>query len=357
MTYKLSQLAAHVGGQLAFGPDREIAGLCSITETGDQASSHLSYLLPQRSFAEIQKSQVQSFLVAQLPAELEERDALAGRSLVTVANPELAFAQLLAFFHPQPRVEAHDIHPTAVVAEDVVFEGPVRVGPFCTLEAGVRCGGGTSIGAHSYIGKGTRLGADCRIMASCTIYHDCELGDRVTIHSGTTVGADGFGYANDKGRWTKIPHVGRVVIHDDVEIGANACIDRGALQDTVIGKGSKLDDLVMIAHNCKIGEHVVIAGCSGMAGSTEIGDRCQIGGRVGFSGHIKVAADSAFAAMSGVFRSVPAPGFYSGTPAIQHSLRNRIYIEEQRLPEYRKRIQQLEERLEHLQEDKAKGDD
>jgi UDP-3-O-[3-hydroxymyristoyl] glucosamine N-acyltransferase len=345
----LSELAAAVDGDLV-GPDREIEGFCSIREERDRAATHLSFWLPQRPIAELLGSQVQSVLVAKLPDPPgPERDALAGRSFVVVANPEFAFAQLLNLVHPQARAQEHDVHPSAQVAEDVIFDGAVQVGPLAVIESGVRIGAGSVIGARVFLGQNSQLGADVLLHPGCVIYEDSVLGDRVILHSGVVLGADGFGYAADRGRWVKIPQVGRVVIEDDVEIGARSCVDRAALSETRVRQGTKIDDLCLVAHNCDIGEHVAMAGCSGIAGSTRIGSYCRLGGQVSVGDHLELPAGTVVAGGSGVLHRIEEAGIYSGMPALPQRLRNRIYIEEQRLPDYGRRLHRLEQRIAELE--------
>lgn len=355
MKIPLSELAAYVDGVLALGPDREIQGLCSIEERDARTATHLSFWLPERPPRELLRSAVQSFLVAKLPERAAAEPALATKSFVVVRHPELAFARILTLFHPRPVATEHSVHPAASVAPDVVFDGPVRVGPCAVLESGVRVGGGTVIEGGCYVGTGVVMGRDCVLHGNSVIQHHCVLGDRVILHSGAVIGADGFGYTLDGARWVKLEQIGRVVLGDDVEVGANTCIDRGALRDTVVGNGTKIDDLCMVGHNCTFGENVVIAGLSGFAGSTRVGDRCRFGGMVGATGHIEVGSDLAFAAKTGVMRTMKKPGVYSGTPAIPQRERMRIYVEERRLIEYRRRLRELEDRL-RLLEQRASGE-
>ncbi|HET9580126.1 MAG TPA: UDP-3-O-(3-hydroxymyristoyl)glucosamine N-acyltransferase, partial [Usitatibacter sp.] len=230
--------------------------------------------------------------------------------------------------HPEPPVAAGvhpsaDVHPAAMVDASAQVEAFVSIGAGTRVAAGVRIGSGCAVGANVTIGAGTRL------HPRVTIYDGCTLGARCIVHSGAVIGADGFGMARDSGRWVKIPQVGAVRIGDDVEIGANTTIDRGALDDTVVEDGVKLDNLIQIAHNCVIGAHTVIAGCTGISGSTTVGRHCMIGGGVGIVGHISICDNVVISGFSLVAKSILKPGTYtSGMPLMPHDewLRNAAHL-------------------------------
>jgi UDP-3-O-[3-hydroxymyristoyl] glucosamine N-acyltransferase len=222
------------------------------------------------------------------------------------------------------------VAPTAEVAATAV------IGP------GARIGERAVIGPGSVIGEGVTIGDDCLLHARVTIYADCQVGDRCILHSGCVVGADGFGFAADAGQWVKIPQVGRVIVGADVEIGANTSIDRGAMGDTVIEEGVKLDNQVQVAHNCRIGAHTVVAGCVGISGSTSIGSHCLIGGGVGLVGHISIADGVTISGMTLVTKSITAPGTYtSAMPFMAHAewLRNAAQL--RRLDEIARIVKRL----------------
>jgi UDP-3-O-[3-hydroxymyristoyl] glucosamine N-acyltransferase len=204
-----------------------------------------------------------------------------------------------------------------------------EVGPCAVIAAGAVVGERASVGAGGYVGEGARVGEDTRLYPRVTIYHGCVVGARCILHSGAVVGADGFGMAPDEGRWVKIPQVGRAVLGDDVEVGANTTIDRGALGDTVIEEGVKLDNQVQVAHNCRIGAHTVIAGCAGIAGSATIGRHCLIGGGAGIVGHVDIGDGVTVSGMTLVTKSIAEPGVYtSGGPFMPHAewLRNAAHL-------------------------------
>ncbi len=237
-----------------------------------------------------------------------------GPSLLVCTNPYLVYAKIAAMLNPTPD-QYGGVHPSAVVAASVTVPGSAYIAAKAVIEDDVVIGDGSYIGPGCFIGRDARIGANCRLVANVSVCHGVTIGDRVLIQPGAVIGGDGFGFANDQGRWVKVPQLGGVVIGNDVEIGANTTIDRGALDDTVIGAGVKLDNQVQVAHNVRIGEGTAIAGCVGIAGSTEIGRRCQIGGGVGIVGHLSICDDVIVSAMSLVAGNISQPGFYSsGTP-------------------------------------------
>ena len=243
-------------------------------------------------------------------------------------NPYAYYAHAVSLFHPEAPAQAGihasaQVDPAARVAPSAEVGAFVAVGPGCRIGDGVRIGAGCVIGANVAIGAGTRL------HARVTVYDGCTIGERCLLHSGAVVGADGFGMAREEGRWIKIPQVGAVVIGNDVEVGANTCIDRGALDDTVIEDGVKLDNQIQVAHNCRIGAHTVIAGCTGISGSTVIGRHCMIGGGVGLVGHITICDHVTISGMTLVTKSITEPGTYSsGLPFMPHAewLRNAAHL-------------------------------
>ncbi|MCL4745757.1 MAG: UDP-3-O-(3-hydroxymyristoyl)glucosamine N-acyltransferase [Burkholderiaceae bacterium] len=265
---------------------------------------------------------------------------------VVVDDPLAHFGRVARWFEhvmegdaPQPGID-----PSASVSPRAVLGAGVRIGAHCVIEDGVVVGDDCSIGAHTTLARGVRVGAASVVHANVSVYRDCTLGARCIVHSGTVIGSDGFGFAREHGRWSKIPQLGTVVIGDDVEIGANCAIDRGALEDTVIGDGCKLDNLIQIAHNVRIGEHSALAGCVGVAGSAVIGRRCMIGGGAGILGHLEICDDVVVSAMSLVTRSISEPGFYSGVfPLMPNARWERSATIVRRLPELRDRVRTLEQ--------------
>jgi UDP-3-O-[3-hydroxymyristoyl] glucosamine N-acyltransferase len=251
----------------------------------------------------------------------KDRDITA-KPRIVAANPYAYFARLAQLFSP---VVAHPggVHDSAVVHPGAVIAASASVAEFVSIGAGATIGERVHIGAGSVIGEHVSIGADSVIAARVAVYPRCRVGARAVIHSGVVIGADGFGFApdfqNDNGGWVKIPQTGRVIIGDDCEIGANTTIDRGAIDDTVIGNDVKLDNQVQVAHNCTIGDHTVISGCVGIAGSTKIGKRVMVGGAAGFTGHLSVCDGAVISAMTLVTKSITEPGVYTGVmPQMKH---------------------------------------
>ena len=229
---------------------------------------------------------------------------------LVVENPEYAFAQIAHLFNPI-RKPPTGIHPTALIAESALVDPSVSIGPYCVVGENVVIGPQTIIHPGVIIHDDVVIGSDCLFYSHVTLYHRVVLGNRVILHSGAVIGADGFGLAHHKGRFEKIPQLGSVVVGDDVEIGANSCVDRGALDNTVIETGVKIDNLVQIAHNVVIGAHTVMAGCSCVAGSTTIGRYCMIGGSAAIGGHLTICDGAIFTGFAMVTKSVKEPGIYS----------------------------------------------
>ena len=239
-------------------------------------------------------------------------------------NPYAYYARTVALFHPERKANP-GVHPTAQVATGARVAASAEVGAFAVVGADATVGEDAVVGAHCVIGEGVSIGAGTRLHPRVTIYERCTLGERCLVHSGVVIGADGFGMARESGRWLKIPQVGAVRVGNDVEIGANTAIDRGALDDTVIEDGVKLDNLIQVGHNCVIGAHTVIAGCTGIAGSVTIGRDCMIGGGVGIIGHLTVCDGVTISGFAFITKSITEPGTYtSGMPAMPHAewLRN-----------------------------------
>jgi UDP-3-O-[3-hydroxymyristoyl] glucosamine N-acyltransferase len=248
--------------------------------------------------------------------------------LIVSKNPYAYYARAVALFNPEPAAEP-GIHPFAQVHESANVDADAEIGAFVVIGKKAIIGRGARIGAHSVLGDRVSVGAGTRLHPRVTVYDGCSIGSRCILHSGVVIGADGFGMARDEGAWVKIPQVGAVRIGDDVEVGANTTIDRGALDDTVIGDGVKLDNQIQIGHNTIIGAHTVIAGCTGISGSVRIGRDCLIGGAVGIVGHIEIGDNVTISGFTFVTKSILQPGTYtSGMPVMPHSewLRNVVHL-------------------------------
>ncbi|MBT8396404.1 MAG: UDP-3-O-(3-hydroxymyristoyl)glucosamine N-acyltransferase, partial [Gemmatimonadetes bacterium] len=267
---------------------------------------------------------------------------------IVVKDAHGALPVLLSHFYPEAPREP-GIHPTAVFGKGVALGKGVSIGPYAVLEEGVVLGDRASVGSHSVLGAGSRVGEDSAIHPHVVLYPKTQLGARVIIHAGARVGADGFGYVPDGEGIAKVPQVGGCVLEDDVEVGANTCIDRGSIGDTRVGRFSKLDNLVQLAHNVQVGRCVLMAAFTGVSGSTEIGNGVMTAGQTGFSGHLKIGDGVRVAAKSAVLRDVPAGMTVSGSPAREHRETLRAQGLMFRLPETTQKIKELEKRLAALE--------
>ena len=264
--------------------------------------------------------------------------------LIRVANARIAFAKVLGLFFPEP-LPAAGIHPTAVIAASAKIDSTAHIGPHCVIGENVRIGSRTVLQGGNHIGAGSQLSEDVNLFPNVTLYPRTEIGSRVRIHSGTVIGSDGFGYVQDAGVHRKVPQIGNVIIRDDVEIGANVTIDRGALGPTVIGKGTKIDNLVQIAHNVVIGDGCLVISQVGIAGSTKIGDYAILAGQAGIAGHLQLGNKIQVAAQSGVMNHIPDGEKWLGSPAQPDRQTKRQMIAIQHLPELLRRVSELEKRL------------
>lgn len=299
--------------------------------TGD-----ISFFTNRKYRSELEKTSASVVIMTEQEARLWSGNALIAR------NPHLVYAQVAQILHPIAKAIAQ-IHPKADIDPTAVLAEGVSVGANVVIEADVHIGLGCVIGAGTVIARGCVLGNDCWIGPNVTLLHRCQLGDRVSVESGTVIGSEGFGWAKDGDRWVKVPQLGRVVIENDVSIGANVCIDRGAIEDTVIAQGAKLDNLIQIAHNVYIGEHTAIAGKAGVAGSTHIGARCTIAGKAGVSGHLHIADDVHITAMTMISSDINQAGVYSsGTPQDTNEQWRRNAARFRQLDQLAKRVKMLE---------------
>ena len=303
--YRLAEIVERFGGELIGNPRTPISQVATLQSATSEQIGFLAHGKYRRQLAHTQAGAV----------ILGRNDsALTDLPRIVCDDPYLYFARVSALFNPQVPAQA-GVHRTAVVEAGTKVPASASIGAGAYIGRGVRLGKGVTIGPGCCLGDGVELGADSRLHARVTIYGGCRLGARVEVHSGVVIGADGFGIVMEGGRWRKIPQVGAVLIGDDVEIGANSCIDRGALDDTVLEDGVKLDNLVQVGHNVRIGAHTAIAGCTGIAGSTRIGRNCMIGGAASIVGHLDIADGVVIHAAAVVTKSLRKPGTYSGHPA------------------------------------------
>lgn len=336
-TIQLGQLAEFLGATLRGPADKEITGLATLQEAGPGQVSFLANPQYRKFLATTHAS-----AVLLKPADAE---GYAGDALL-IADPYLAYARISHLFDPKPKAAA-GIHPTAVVAEDAFVDATASVGPYAVIESGARIAAGVTIGAHCFIGARSTIGEGGWLAPRVTLYHDVRIGQRVVIQSGAVLGGEGFGFANEKGVWQKIAQIGGVTIGDDVEIGVNTAIDRGAMDDTRIGNGVKLDNQIQIAHNVQVGDHTAMAACVGISGSAKIGKHCMLAGGVGLVGHIEICDGVFITGMTMVTRSITEPGSYSSGTAMQPAAEWRKSAARIRqLDDMARRLQQMEKIVE-----------
>ncbi|MDQ3023292.1 MAG: UDP-3-O-(3-hydroxymyristoyl)glucosamine N-acyltransferase, partial [bacterium] len=264
---------------------------------------------------------------------------------IIVSNPKPAFGQLVRMFAPEPKA-VPGVHRRASVAKSATVDRSATIGACAVIDEGASVGARTIVAPCAVLGRGSSVGADCAIGPNVSIHDGVRIGDRVVINAGTVIGAPGFGFVSSREKHERFPQVGGVVIEDDVEIGSNCCIDRASIDDTVIKRGTKIDNLVQLAHGVSIGVHTMIAAQTGISGGTSIGDWCVVGGQAGFQGHITVGDQSIVAAQSGVFSDLPAKSKGSGYPAKPHAQSLKILALTHRLPEMLDRMRSLEIELE-----------
>ena len=306
--YSLGELAVRFGLELRGSPALRVSHVATLSQATEGA---LSFLANSRYRKHLGSSRATAIVVA--PADV---DACPVAALVD-PNPYLAYAQIATLMYPVAPTTA-GIHPSAVVASDARIAASASLGPLCVIEAGADIGERVKVGAGCTILAGARIGNDTQLMPRVTLYPAVSIGARCLLHAGAVIGADGFGFAPDQGIWFKVPQVGSVRIGDDVEIGANTTIDRGAIEDTIVENGAKLDNQIQVGHNVVIGAHTAIAACTGISGSTTIGKRCMIGGMVGFAGHLTIADDVTVTGCSLVSASIREAGSYSsGMPTVE----------------------------------------
>jgi UDP-3-O-[3-hydroxymyristoyl] glucosamine N-acyltransferase len=330
--------AAEIARQL----QGEVLGDASLPLTGfapaDRAQpGDLTFAENEDYFARAETSAASAILVA--------GNFTSGKKvLIRVPNARIAFAKVLPLFFPEPAFAA-GIHPTAVVAKSAQVDPTAHIGPHCIVGEQVRIHARAVLQGGNYVGNDSSLGEDTNIFPNVTIYCRSQLGRRVRIHAGTVIGSDGFGYVFDQGAHRKVPQIGNVIIGDDVEIGAGVTVDRGALGPTTIGKGTKIDNLVQVAHNVTIGDHCLLVAQAGIAGSTRMGNYVILGGQVGVAGHLNLGDRVTVAAQSGVMHNIPAGEKVMSSPAIPDRQAKRQIIAIQQLPALIRRIRELEKKL------------
>jgi UDP-3-O-[3-hydroxymyristoyl] glucosamine N-acyltransferase len=316
---KLADIVAKLGGEAVGEVALPLTGVATLDSAGP---GQIAFLANPKYRSKLSSTRAGAVILG--PGD---RDAASMPRIVS-ENPYAYYAKTVALFNPAAPVRP-GIHPFAQIDGTANVDATAEIGPFVVIGARSEVGAGASIGAHCVLGEKVRIGAGTRLHPRVTVYDGCSIGERGVVHSGVVIGADGFGMAREAGRWLKIPQVGAVRIGNDVEIGANTTIDRGALDDTVIEEGVKLDNQIQVGHNVVIGAHTVIAGCCGISGSVTIGKHCLIGGGAGFVGHISICDHTSISAYSFITKSITQPGTYTSVmPFMPHAewLRNTVYI-------------------------------
>jgi len=336
-SYCLGEIASALGAELRGDPDVRVSGLATLQAAGPGQISFLANPSYARYLADTRAS-----AVIASPANAQD----APTNVLLLDNPYLGYARLSHWFDPAP-VAAPGVHPTAVIDPSATLAEDACIGPNVVIEAEVDIGEQVVIGAGSFVGARSRIGAGAVIRPRVTLAHDVLMGQRCHILSGAVIGSDGFGFANEKGVWHRIAQLGRVVLGDDVEVGANTTIDRGALDDTVIGNGVKLDNLIQIAHNVCIGDHSAMAAMVGIAGSTRIGRNCVFGGASGVAGHLEIGDQVHLTGMTLVTGDIREPGVYSsGTSADTNRQWRKNAVRFRQLDALARRIKELEKKAE-----------
>jgi len=337
MRKTLGEIAKLIGGEVVGDPEILITRLTGIEKAGE---GDLIFARDIRYLREAEETGASAVIV---PLEIEK----SSKPLIRVKNPDYAFSRLIEMDAPRRKFQK-GIHPTAVIGKDVKIGKDVSIGPHAVIGDDTEIGEGTVIYPLVYIGENVKIGKNTLIYSNVSIREETSIGNNVIIHSGTVIGSDGFGFVREEGKYYKVPQIGRVVIEDDVEIGANVTVDRATLGETIIRKGTKIDNLVQIAHNVVIGENCAIVAQVGISGSVEIGNNVTLAGQVGVAGHLTIGENSVVAGKSGVTKSIPPNSYVSGFPAQPHKEELKIKASLQRLPLLLKIVQDLQEKVKKI---------
>jgi UDP-3-O-[3-hydroxymyristoyl] glucosamine N-acyltransferase len=331
MKMTVGEIAKIIGGDAEGDAEREAFGVSPL----DVAEEGSVVWLERRRDASLLDGKDPAAVICPPDVEVE------GRTVIRAKNSKLAFAKAVELFNPYRKHEP-GIHPSAVVSPEAVAHPTCAIGPNCCVEAGAAVGAGSVLRANVFLGLGAKVGEGCLLHPNVVVLDGCEIGNNVTLHSGVVIGADGFGYVRDEsGNHYKVPQAGRVVIEDDVEIGANSAVDRATLGETRVGRGAKIDNLVQIGHNTRIGDRCVICGSVGVSGSVTVGPDTIMGGQAGISDHINIGAGAIIGGKAGVISDVPDGKFYSGFPARPHRENIKILSASEKLPELIKRVEEF----------------
>ena len=331
MPYTIADIAKHLGGEVFGDPSLVLRGFAPAdrAQPGD-----LTFAENENYLARAEQSAASAIII-------DGPITTSRKTIIRVANARVAFAKALPLFFPEPAFAA-GVHPTAIVPASAQVDSTAHIGPHCIVGEKARIGPRSVLQGLNYVGADCQLGEDVHLFPNVTIYPGTEIGNRVRIHSGTVVGSDGFGYVLDNGIHRKVPQIGNVILCDDVELGANVTVDRGALGPTIVGKGTKIDNLVQLGHNVTVGEHCIIVSQVGIAGSTKLGNYVILGGQVGLAGHLKIGNRATVTAQSGVMNNIPDGEKWMGAPAQPDLQTKRQMIALQQLPELIRRVKELE---------------
>jgi UDP-3-O-[3-hydroxymyristoyl] glucosamine N-acyltransferase len=344
MSMTLAEVAEFIGGDVVGDGSTELTAVAGIREAREGELTFVSNPRYERYVAGTSASAV-------VVSRDYSGDAPDGTALILVDDPYDAFARAMTLFAPAGDTVDEGIHPSAVIAESARLGEGVAVGAHVVVRSDATIGDGSRVHAGSFVGRSAVIGKDTTLYPNVTIRDRCVLGDRVIVHSGTVIGSDGFGFALSGCEHTKVPQIGNVVIEDDVEIGANVCIDRATLGSTRVCRGSKIDNLVQIAHNVEIGEGSIVVAQVGISGSTRVGRGVVLAGQAGIVGHIEIGDGAIVAAQAGVTKSVPPGERVSGYPARRHTVAKRLYAIMENLPRLIGTIRMLERRVADLEEE------
>ncbi len=337
MSHTTASIAKEIGGEVVGDPSVALTGFASAERAGP---GDLTFAEKDSYFAAADAGAASAILVSGAFTS-------ATKVIIRVANPRVAAARALEILYPPERAEA-GVHPGATLDPTARVDASAQIGPGCVVGPGARIGARCVLMGGNHVGRDCTLGEDVRLFPNVVLYPRTQVGNRVSIHAGTVIGSDGYGYVFSQGRHVKIPQVGNVVIHDDVEIGANSAIDRGALGPTVIGAGTKIDNLVHVAHNVQIGRHCLIMGQVGFAGSTQLGDYGVIASQSGIAGHLKIGRQVTVGGKSGVMRDIADGETVLGLPAVPDKQAKRQWVAIQRLPDIIVRVRELEKKVADL---------
>jgi len=340
--YSLKEIAARFGGLLLDNIETTVNQIATLENA---QVGHLTFLASAKYRPLLTTTRASAIIIGTTDAEATSLPR------IVCDNPYVYFAKVSAFLNP-PALVVPGIHPSAVIEIGAHIDPTAEIGPNVVIGTDTRIGAGCAIMEGCSIGAGVTIGMDARLYPRVVVYHNCVLGNRLIAHSGVVIGADGFGIAMNEDRWLKIPQIGRVVIGDDVEIGANTTIDRGALDDTVIEEGVKLDNLIQIAHNVRIGAHTAIAGCVGIAGSAIIGRHCRIGGGTGILGHTQISDHVEISSYTMIGKSIREPGTYTGIfPFSTHDVWRKNAAQLRHLDELANKVKMLQQEIEILRKE------